>query len=76
LYDYSVERVVNYYRLKQTDFNGQSTTSDLISIDNTGNTSSKTIVYKTNILGQEVTDMYRGLIIVVYSDGSSMKIIQ
>ena len=76
LYDYSVERVINYYRLKQTDFDGKSTTTDLISIDNTEDSNSKIIAYKTNILGQEVTEMYRGLVVIVYTDGTSIKVIQ
>ena len=76
LTDYNVRPVVNYYRLKQTDFDGQSTVSEVISIDNSKSNSSKVIVLKTNILGQEVNNNYRGLVVIVYSDGSSVKVIQ
>jgi hypothetical protein len=76
LKDYNVQPVVNYYRLKQTDYDGKSTVSELISIDNSALNSSKEIVQKTNILGQEVNESYRGLVVVVYSDGTSIKIIQ
>ncbi len=76
LIDYNVRPVINYYRLKQTDYDGQFTFSDVISIDNTDAKSSKLIVLKTNILGQEVNEHYRGLVVIVYSDGTSMKIIQ
>ncbi len=74
LYDYNFDKVINYYRLKQTDFDGNSTLSNTISIDNRekGNIS-KTIVKITNILGQEISDNYKGLVIVNYSDGSSIK---
>jgi|GEM_PF-2783097 len=76
LLDYNVRPVINYYRLKQTDFDGQSTFSDMISIDNTIIETSKVIVQKTNILGQEVNEHYRGLVVILYSDGTSIKVIQ
>jgi hypothetical protein len=74
LYDYNFDKVINYYRLKQTDFDGNSTLSNTISLDNRekGNIS-KSIVKITNILGQEISENYKGLVIVNYSDGSSIK---
>ncbi len=76
LTDFNVRDNINYYRLVQTDFDGKSTTSNLISIDNRTLESSKEIVLKVNILGQEVNDTYRGLVVIIYSDGSSIKIVQ
>ena len=76
LVDYDVLPVVNYYRLKQTDFDGKYTFSEVITIDNRKNISSKEIVLITNILGQEVNDSYRGVVIIVYSDVTSIKVIQ
>lgn len=76
LTDYNVREVINYYRLKQTDFDGKYTFSDVISIDNRTNTSNKEIVMITNILGQEVNEHYRGVVIIVYADGTSIKVIQ
>jgi hypothetical protein len=79
LMDYSVRPVLNYYRLKQTDFDGESTFSELISIDNRaskGVNAQKEVSYKTNIMGQEVNEFYRGIVVIVYSDGSSVKVIQ
>lgn len=76
LIDYNIRPVINYYRLKQTDFDGLSTLSEIITIDNTLNSLSKEIVLKTNILGQEVNENYHGLVVVIYSDGSSVKVIQ
>jgi hypothetical protein len=72
LYDFNVENSLLYYRLKQTDFDGQTTYSKLISIDNRGMTDKK-IVGVFNMLGQEIDETYKGLIIVVYSDGTSIK---
>lgn len=74
LTDYNVRPVVNYYRLKQTDFDGKSIFSDLISIDNSGG-KRKEVVKMINILGQEVNEMYRGIVIIYYSNGSSTKVI-
>ena len=77
LYDYNFQKTINYYRLKQTDFDGNSTYAQEVSIDNRENESDlKTIVLITNILGQEVNETYKGLIIISYSDGSSMKVIR
>ncbi len=68
--------VINYYRLKQTDYNGTESYSTTISIDNRKIEGDKEIVLITNILGQEVNEYYRGVVIVDFSDGSSMKIIR
>lgn len=63
---------VNYYRLVQVDFDGKSTRSNIISIDNT--LLAKKVVKIVNILGQEVERDYRGVAIEIYSDGSQRKI--
>lgn len=76
LTDYNARKAVNYYRLKQTDFDGKYDFSEIISIDNSNDETSKEIVLKTNILGQEVNEFYRGIVVIVYSDGSSIKVIQ
>lgn len=76
LIDFDVDQVINYYRLKQTDFDGKYTFSPVISIDNRLNSEVKTISHVTNILGQEVNEFYRGVVIIVYSDGTSVKVIQ
>lgn len=69
--DRDIEDVINYYVLKQTDINGNYSYSDIISIDNRVD---KTIVSTFNFLGQEVNDNYKGLVIVVYDDGTIEKI--
>ena len=63
----------NYYRLKQTDFDGQYKYFNIISVDNVGKENPK-VIKITNILGQEIPDDYIGLIIEYYSDGSTRKV--
>jgi hypothetical protein len=66
-----------YYELTQVDFDGKFTVADLISVAYREVDAAKgDIVLKTNILGQEVNDLYRGLVIIIYSNGSSEKAIQ
>lgn len=75
LTDGNVRQVLNYYRLKQTDFDGNYTYSDVITIDNRSG-ASKEISMVTNVLGQEVNQYYRGVVIIVYIDGTTVKVIQ
>lgn len=72
--DEHVKNVVNYYRLKQTDLDGENKCTDFISINN--KTAYKEISSITNILGEEVNEYYRGLIVIYYSDGTIVKIIR
>jgi hypothetical protein len=75
--DEDVENIINYYRLKQTDYDGKFKYSDIISIDNRINSNPKKIDKITNTLGQEVDiEYYKGLIIIRYTNGSSEKIIK
>jgi hypothetical protein len=77
LVDDNVEPVINYYRLKQTDFDGNSKYSDLISIDNRlENQKDKTLLRITNTWGQEVKEDFRGVVIYIYSDGSIERVFQ
>jgi hypothetical protein len=75
LKDYHFKRKnVNYYRLTQTDYDGISKTFPIISVNNLAN--DRKIVSKHNLLGQEVDASYKGLVIQVYNDGTSEKVIQ
>ncbi len=76
LVDPDVKKTINYYRLKQTDFNGKFTFSQLISIDNREGENEKFIVRIINLLGQEVNENYKGVVIIQYSDNSCLKFIQ
>jgi len=71
LIDQNIEPIINYYRLKQTDYDGKHTYSDLISIDNRSEAQKeKKLVRITNTWGQEINESYKGVIIYIYSDGS------
>ncbi len=63
---------INYYRLKQVDFNGDYQYSNIISIDNT--IQSKEIVKVINLYGQEVDFDQPGVKIIHFSDGHTEKI--
>lgn len=72
--DYEVKNELNYYRLKQTDFDGTSVYSNMISIDNRIN-SKKEILRITTVLGQEIRNNANGPVIIYYTDGSFVKTI-
>ncbi len=63
---------INYYRLKQVDFDGQNETFKVIVIDN--RIESKELIKVVNFLGQTVTNTDKGLFIEIYSDGTTRKI--
>lgn len=71
--DDNFESVINYYRLSQTDTDGSKTVYNdyLVSIDN--RVKDKTVVSIANLLGQIVDESATGLIIITFSDGSSIK---
>ena len=75
LKSYSIEHrdypnAINYYRLTQTDYDGKSETFPVISIDNLLDVR---LLKRVNTMGQEVDVYYRGIVIEVYSDGSTIK---
>ena len=70
--DFTYEPTINYYRLSQVDFDGNSETFKMIAINNLGK--SKQILFLTNILGQIVDDEATGILIIHYTDGTSEKI--
>lgn len=72
--DKDFKSVINYYRLTQTDFNGDFKRSQIISVDNRVN--AKEISKVINIHGQEVNDNYKGFVIIIYKDGSILRTVQ
>ena len=63
-----------YYRLVQTDYNGDSSVSDIILLNREKiNVSER---YRVNVLGQIVDFSYRGIVYIVYTDGVTKKIFQ
>jgi hypothetical protein len=67
---YGYANGINYYRLKQKDYDGASETFKIVSVDNR---SDRYVIRTVNTLGQEVNDNFKGIIIDQYSDGSSEK---
>jgi hypothetical protein len=67
------DKGINYYRLKQVDFDGFETKHKVISIDNSDN---QKLLKRFNLMGQEVNEHYRGIVILYYSNGSIEKIFQ
>lgn len=63
---------INYYRLTQIDFNGESEKFQTIAIDNS-ESSEKRPVKMFDPLGREVNDTYKGVVFLYYSDGSVLK---
>jgi len=62
---------ISYYRLKQTDYDGQSEAFHPISI--VIKEERKEIVKKLNTLGQEVNDSYLGIVIQIWDNGDITK---
>jgi len=63
---------VNYYRLSQTDFDGQKEYFNIVAIDNSLN--QKKVVKIINMMGQEVdTFTSNGIYIIVHDDGSIVR---
>lgn len=69
VYDNDVDLITNYYKLSQTDFNGQKTDLKIIAIDNLNK--SKTIVKITDILGRVINYNDNELKIIYYSDNTT-----
>lgn len=75
-FDYDVKPgIINYYRLKQTDFDGRYEISDIISIDNTDDAPKAKEVKVFNIIGQEVdVETYNGEVFITYDNGSIKRV--
>ena len=74
-WDYNVQNIVNYYRLSQFDFDGQYEVFEIIALDNTKSLI-RPIKY-VNLLGQEVNPLTaKGMILEVYSNGTTVKTIK
>jgi hypothetical protein len=66
-----IDAAVNYYRIYQTDFDGETGSYRTISIDNSY--SGKILMYTTNLLGQKVDANYSGMVVDVMNDGTIEK---
>ena len=63
---------LNYYRLKQIDYNGNNEISSIISIDNSCTVDLK-VLKTTNLLGQEVNEQYEGPRFIFFNNGTVLK---
>lgn len=72
--DNDLRNGIVYYTLKQFDFDGQFKTYGPISINNIIKESN--VVKITNLLGQEVDENTKGMIILIYEDGSIKKVVR
>ena len=70
--DHNYKQGINYYRLKQIDFDGKVSTFKIIAINN-ALSNSKTLISITNLLGKAVTEEEPGIKFYRYSDGSVVK---
>jgi hypothetical protein len=70
--DYNVDNTINYYRLKQTDYDGKYAYSHIITLDNTRKI--LLVVRVVNLLGHDVDINSKGIVILIYDDGSVKKI--
>ena len=68
------QQLIHYYRLVQYDVDGQFKTYGPIALDNTIRV--KKIIGYINMLGQQVTETYSGIMFEVYEDGTCKKIIK
>jgi hypothetical protein len=71
--DVNPNKGINYYRLKQTDYNGQSEYFQIIAVAH-DDSFSKVLIKTTDLLGREVSDSYDGVIIRYYDNGTHDKI--
>ena len=69
-----IKNKTNYYQLTQYNLNNSFKTFDIVYIDNFDE-SQPYLIKIINLLGEEVDDLYIGVKINIYSDGSSKKVI-
>jgi hypothetical protein len=70
--DHDFEKTINYYRLSQTDYDGEKAVLGVVSIDNYK--APATILRVTNLLGQDVDSNYTGIRLILFSNGDSIKV--
>lgn len=60
---------INYYRIKQVDFDGGYKYHGIIAIDNSLRLEDNKILHIYNVFGQEVNSDYKGVVILYYDNG-------
>lgn len=69
--DNEYDDTINYYLLIQMDMNGEYVEYGPIVIDNS---SDKVIMKVVNMLGQTVGDDYKGIVFIIYDNGSMLRL--
>lgn len=72
-FDNAPEQLINYYRLRQTDFDRTEKRFRIISIDNSSGQRSNSQLKYIDLLGREVTENCPGVIFVLHPDGTVIK---
>lgn len=70
--DYEFREIINYYRVKQYDFDGKYDILGIVAIDNSDK--KKYILKVYDLSGREIGLDFDGVKIILYSDGSTMTI--
>ena len=70
--DYELKNNITYYRLKQTDYDGKFKYHDMISVDNREKI--RIVVRIINLHGVDVDLNTKGILILIYEDGTTKKI--
>jgi len=73
--DYHFNNGYNFYRLAQVDKNGNITYSKIVEVDNRIDKDIK-LLKTFNLLGKEVDQNYKGLVIEYYNNGDIRKVIR
>lgn len=68
-----LENDVVYYRIKQIDFNGKRSYSEMKAVKLGG---ANKLLNRINLLGQEVNENYEGVVIEIYSNGINKRFYQ
>lgn len=72
---FEFENGTNFYKLKQTDFDGNTIELKTIEVDILKKADAK-LLFRLNVLGQKVDENYKGLIINYFDDGTQQKVFQ
>jgi hypothetical protein len=71
LYDTDLNVAIVYYRLKEIDFDGREYQSQIVAVD--ANSAKKKPIKFLNLLGQEVSENEKGMVLILFEDGSIEK---
>lgn len=69
--DRDYTNTINYYRLSQVDLNGDKEVFKIISVDN--RMDQIEVIRTINVMGQDVDEYYKGIVILYYADGTYQK---